>query len=440
MGERTFIDEATLTVVAGSGGDGAASFLREKFKPKGRPDGANGGRGGSVILRVDPQIATLRELARRNLVRAGDGGNGSGRDKTGADADDVIVHVPEGTEVRTESGELLADLVGAGSEFVVAQGGRGGRGNVAFQNVRRRHPSFAERGERGESRTVRMTLKVLADVGLVGFPNAGKSSLLRSVTAATPEVAAYPFTTLSPQLGVAEAAGRIVLADVPGLIEGAASGKGLGHAFLRHLERCSVLCVVLDAADQIQSAPEALVTLLEELEAYSPVLAEKARIVAVNKIDIADPHVVAATIESAAPRESFAISAETGEGVEALAVRLAELVKIAKGSEVPKSHRTIRLRPGSAKVSISRDEDVWVVSCDIAERLVRRFDLSNPDALAYLQDRFDQLGIEAALSEAGARPGDDVALGDLMFTYEPDQVDHPTPAWTEELDDEEEEA
>lgn len=421
VSERTFIDEITIRVQAGAGGDGAMSYQREKYKPKGKPDGGNGGHGGSIVLRVDPQVSTLRELAREPHRTAPAGGNGSKRDKVGRDAEDVVIAVPNGTEVRAEDGELLADLVGAGTEFVVARGGRGGRGNASFITTRRRSPAFAERGEPGEQRTVQLTLKVLADVGLAGFPNAGKSSLLRAVTAATPEVAAYPFTTLSPQLGVADAAGRIVIADVPGLIEGASEGRGLGHAFLRHLERCPVLCVLLDPTDPERMPGIALPALLDELEAYDPALAARVGLVAITKADLATPEQLDAARNAATARDHVVISAETGDGLPELLERLQGLVAAARATRTDRSRRLIRIRPASAKVAVrAAGTAAWQVECEAAERLLRRFDPSNPDALAYLQDRFDSLGIDAALEAAGARAGDDVRLGELVFTYTPD--------------------
>lgn len=423
MSERTFIDEATIRVTAGSGGDGAMSFQREKYKPKGKPDGGNGGRGGSIIFRVDPQVATLRDLAKEPDRRARAGGDGGKRDKVGRDADDVVITVPEGTEVRAADGELLADLVGAGTEFVVARGGRGGRGNASFASARRRAPAFAERGEPGEQRTVHLTLKVLADVGLAGFPNAGKSSLLRAVTAATPEVAAYPFTTLSPQLGVAAAAGRIVIADVPGLIEGASEGRGLGHAFLRHLERCPVLCVLLDPTDPERDPATALDALLGELEAYDPDLASRARLVAITKADVATEEQLDAAQDAVGDeREHVVISSSSGVGLPQLLERLQALVVHARQARVDRSRRLIRIRPSSVSVSVrAAGPRGWHVGCEAAERLLDRFDASNPDALAYLQDRFESFGIDAALEAAGARSGDDVALGGLVFTYTPDR-------------------
>jgi GTPase len=418
-----FIDEARILVTAGDGGHGSASFLREKHKPKGRPDGGNGGNGGSIILRVDINMATLSDLARNPHHRAGSGVNGSAKHKDGAAGDDRVVLVPDGTMVRDSgSGEVLADLVGHGSEFVVARGGRGGRGNASLATARRRAPGFAERGEEGESRWLALELKVLADVGLVGFPNAGKSSLISKLSAARPKIAAYPFTTLTPNLGVAETGGgRFVIADVPGLIEGASEGRGLGLEFLRHLERCLVLCFVIDV-----SAPEtptaALQALRGELRAHDASFDTRIGVVAANKIDLSTDAVEDARTAAADAGFAFvAVSAETDEGIEELATLLADAVERAvTTTPQPVSHRLIRLRPEEKEVVVEREGNVWRVRSERVERLLQRFDISNPDALLFVQDRFEAFGVEAALSRAGAQPGDDVAIGDLVFEFEPE--------------------
>ncbi|MFP5224411.1 MAG: GTPase ObgE [Actinomycetota bacterium] len=423
MSERGFVDETRLHVAAGSGGDGAMSFLREKFKPKGRPNGGDGGRGGSIILKVDPGLNTLAHLARSPHVKAARGGNGQSSDKFGADAKDVVLAVPDGTEVRSDQGELMADLVGAGTEFVVARGGRGGRGNATLANSRRRAPGFREKGEPGEEAWIRLSLKVLADIGLVGLPNAGKSSLLRAISAARPEVAAYPFTTLTPQLGVIpDLSSRVVVADVPGLIEGAAEGRGLGHAFLKHLERCPVLVMVLDAADETMSADETYQRLSAELEAYDPALRRRMNIAAINKTDIATAEQVAAAQESARARgfQTFAISARDGTGVDSLLEACVSAVQVERSKTTPKDRRLVRIRPESTVVEVVREDQAWRVRCEAAERLLARYDLNEPDALAFVQDRLVALGVERALIRAGAGEGDEVVLGDLVFAFSPD--------------------
>ncbi len=424
--ERTFIDEARVHVAAGRGGDGCASFKREKYRPKGPPDGGNGGDGGSVILRVDANVATLSELARRPHQKADRGRNGSGNHKHGAAGADRVLRVPDGTVVFDDRGAALADLVGRGAEFVAARGGRGGRGNAALATQRRRAPGFAERGEAPEERWLRLELKLLADVGLVGYPNAGKSSLIARLSAARPKVAAYPFTTLSPNLGVAVTGdARFVVADVPGLIEGASTGKGLGHTFLRHLERCLVLCFVLDLA-----APEdpagALDALRAELRAHLPAFDDRPGVVAANKIDLDGASEALPSARAAAGAIGFelvAVSALRGDGVDVLYAALARAVEVARSRTPPEpSHRLIRLRPGSDDVSVERDGDAWRVHGARAERLIARFDVGQPDALAYVQDRLVALGVEAALARAGASEGDEVRIGDVAFEYTPDDA------------------
>ncbi len=422
---REFIDEARILVTAGDGGHGSASFRREKHKPKGKPDGGDGGNGGSVILRVDINIATLSDLARNPHHRAGNGGNGSSHDKHGASAPDVVVLVPDGTVVREKgSGEVLADLVGHNSEFVTARGGRGGRGNRGLATSRRRAPGFSERGEAGESRWLSLELKVLADVGLVGFPNAGKSSLISKLSAARPKIAAYPFTTLTPNLGVAETGGgRFVIADVPGLIEGASEGRGLGLEFLRHLERCLVLCFVIDVSAP-ETPGEALAALRAELRSHDPSFDDRVGVVVGNKIDLSTDAVEESRRAAAEAGFSFvAASAERGDGIEELATLLSDAVERAVTSTPqPVSHRLIRLRPEEKEVRVEREGDVWRVRSERVERLLDRFDIDNSEALSFVQDRFVAFGVEAALTRAGAKQGDDVRIGDLEFEFDPEDA------------------
>ncbi|MBI4730030.1 MAG: GTPase ObgE [Acidobacteria bacterium] len=432
--ERTFVDEARIEVRAGDGGNGATSFLREKYRPRGGPDGGNGGDGGSVILRVAGGVSTLGDVARHPHQRATRGTHGSGKERNGAAGADRIVSVPDGTVVLSESGEALADLVGEGTEFVAARGGRGGRGNAAFATARRRIPGFSERGEPGEERRLLLQLKLLADVGLVGFPNAGKSSLIARLSAARPEVAAYPFTTLSPHLGVAEASGvRYVVADVPGLIEGASGGRGLGLAFLRHLERCLVLCFVLDLAASDAAAGDpaagdpgaALEALRAELRAYREGFDERPGIVAANKIDLPEGRASLEDARASAERAGFGfrpVSALTGEGTEALAVSLGEKVAEARAALPPAcSHALITIRPEERTVAVEPEDGAWRVRSAAAERLVRRLDIANPDAVAYMQDRLAGLGVEAALERAGALERDEVRIGDATFEFFPER-------------------
>ena len=423
--EQAFVDEARIEVRGGDGGSGCVSFAREKHKPKGRPDGGNGGNGGSVILRVDPNVATLADLARNPHQRAERGRNGSGNNKHGASADDRIVLVPDGTVVRESDGGLVADLVGAGSEVVAAAGGRGGRGNGSLVTARRRAPGFAERGDPGEERRLDLELKVIADVGLVGFPNAGKSSLIARLSAARPKVADYPFTTLSPNLGVAEAGDELfVVADVPGLIEGASRGRGLGLAFLRHLERCRLLCFVLDLASEVPP-DEALRALRAELRAHLAAFDERPGVVAANKIDAALSEGAVRSAEVAAKEAGFDFvqaSALRGDGIEELSRVLASAVERARAQQPVRSHKLIRLRPDEDAPVIKREDDAWRVESERAKQLLRRYDLGNAEALAFLQEKLIAEGIEDALSRAGAREGDEVRIGDIAFEFTPEHV------------------
>ncbi len=314
-----FLDRVQIEVHSGAGGDGVVSFRREKFVPKGGPDGGDGGRGGHVILRVDANLGTLLDFRYRRVIRAGRGGHGSGAKKSGRAGKDVVVRVPPGTVVTDEAGAFLGDLTTPGQELIVARGGRGGRGNSHFATPTRRAPRHAESGRPGESRVLVLELKLIADVGLVGMPNAGKSTLLSRISAARPEIAEYPFTTLTPHLGIVQA-GRwesFVAADIPGLIEGASRGKGLGHRFLRHIERTSVLALLVEAPDP--KPEETLAALLAELEAYNPALLERPRLIVRTKADLGgEPW----------ERAEHVISAVTGEGVEELVARMATLVQV----------------------------------------------------------------------------------------------------------------
>jgi len=423
--EQSFVDEARIEVRGGDGGSGCVSFAREKHKPKGRPDGGNGGNGGSVIFRVDPNVATLADLARNPHQRAERGRNGSGNNKHGAAGEHRIVLVPDGTLVKDGNGSVIADLVGAGSEVVAAAGGRGGRGNGSLVTARRRAPGFAERGDPGEERRLDLELKVIADVGLVGFPNAGKSSLIAQLSAARPKVADYPFTTLSPNLGVAEAGDQLfVVADVPGLIEGASKGRGLGLAFLRHLERCRVLCFVLDLASEVPP-DEALRALRGELRAHLAAFDDRPGVAVANKIDAALSEGAVGSAEVAAKEAGFGFiqtSALRGDGIEELSKVLASAVDRAREQQPLRSHKLIRLRPDEEAPVITREDEAWRVESERAEQLLRRYDLGNPEALAFIQEKLIAEGFEDALSRAGAREGDEVRIGDIAFEFTPEHI------------------
>ena len=350
-----FADHVTVTVQAGNGGNGCASVHREKFKPLGGPDGGNGGRGGDVIFEVDPGMATLLDLHRRPVRRAGNGKQGSGSHRSGANGADLIVAVPDGTVVKTDHGEVLADLVGARTRYVAAQGGHGGLGNAALASPRRRAPGFALRGEPGTGYTLVLELKTVADAGLIGFPNAGKSSLIAAMSAARPKIANYPFTTLTPHLGVVEAGEtQYVVADVPGLIPGASGGKGLGLEFLRHVERCVVLVHVLDCAAGPAGEPDRdpvtdLDTIEAELAAYADAtgadLADRPRIVALNKIDVPVAREAAArarAVLTGRGLEVHEISAATHEGVREFTFAVGRVVAAARAGPSSRSSGSAR--------------------------------------------------------------------------------------------------
>ena len=331
-----FADEALLRVTGGNGGHGCASIRREKFKPLGGPDGANGGRGGDVILEVDPGVSTLLDFHRRPVRRGGNGKPGEGSNRTGAEGADLVIGVPDGTVVKTSDGEVLADLIGAGTRFIAAAGGKGGLGNAALASPRRKAPGFALKGEPGEERELVLELKSIADVGLVGFPSAGKSSLIAAMSAARPKIADYPFTTLIPNLGVAEAGEvQFVIADVPGLIPGASQGKGLGLEFLRHIERCAALVHVIDCATEEPGRdPITDLDVLEtELAAYEAAtgadLSGRPRLVALNKIDVPEARELADMVKetlTARGLQVFEVSAATREGLRELGFAMAGLV------------------------------------------------------------------------------------------------------------------
>jgi GTP-binding protein len=436
-----FADHVTVTVKAGDGGHGCASVHREKFKPLGGPDGGNGGRGGDVIVEVDPGMATLLDLHRRPVRRAGNGKQGSGSNRNGADGADLVVTVPDGTVVKMPDGEVLADLVGAGTRYVAAQGGRGGLGNAALASPRRRAPGFALRGEPGTEHTLVLELKTVADAGLVGFPNAGKSSLISAMSAARPKIANYPFTTLTPHLGVVEAGEtQYVVADVPGLIPGASSGKGLGLNFLRHVERCVVLVHVLDCAAGLAGEPDRdpvsdLDTIEAELAAYAEAtgadMAGRPRIVALNKIDVPAAREAAGRareVLAARGLEVREISAATHEGVRELAFAVGHLVAAARAAAPrPEPTRQV-IRPpaaGGPEFEVVRTgENSFLVRGHKPARWVRQTDFSNAEAVGYLGDRLARLGVEQALAEAGAQAGAEVAIGDaddaVVFDWDPD--------------------
>jgi GTP-binding protein len=436
-----FADQATLRVKAGDGGNGCASIHREKFKPLGGPDGGNGGRGGDVIFEVDPGTATLLDFHRRPVRRAGRGKQGSGSNRNGANGADLVVRVPDGTVVKAADGAVLADLIGAGTRFVAARGGRGGLGNAALASPRRKAPGFALRGEPGAEHALLLELKTVADAGLVGFPNAGKSSLIAAMSAARPKIGDYPFTTLIPHLGVVEAGQtQFVVADVPGLIPGASRGKGLGLDFLRHVERCSVLVHVLDCAagpaGEPGRDPVADLDVIEaELAAYADLtgagLVDRPRLVALNKIDVPAAREVA---ESAAAELTgrgltvCQVSAASHEGVRELAYRIGDVVAAARAAAPPPEPTRQVIRPAPAGGPefevVTLGGNSFAVRGEKPHRWVLQTDFGNDEAVGFLADRLARLGVEQALTEAGATAGAEVMIGDgpdaVVFDWDPD--------------------
>ena len=435
-----YADRALLRVKAGDGGHGCASVHREKFKPLGGPDGGNGGRGGDVILEVHPSMATLLDFHRRPVRRATNGKQGSGSNRNGAAGADLVIRVPDGTVVKTEDGEVLADLIGAGTRYIATRGGRGGLGNAALASTRRKAPGFALRGEPGAEISLVLELKTVADAGLVGFPNAGKSSLIGALSAAKPKVGDYPFTTLIPHLGMVEAGDtQFVVADVPGLIPGASQGRGLGLDFLRHVERCAVLVHVLDCAAPAQDPdrdPVADYEVIEaELAAYQDDtgadLSGRPRIIALNKIDVPEAREIASHARQAFTDRGLAVyevSAATREGLRELAFALAAVVAEVRAAAPVAEPSRVVIRPqpaGGPDFEIERTgENTFLVRGDKPWRWVQQTDFSNDEAVGYLADRLAKLGVEEALTEAGADDGAEVLIGSdddaVVFDWAPD--------------------
>jgi len=412
-----FVDEAQLNVRGGDGGFGCVSFRREGPVAFGGPNGGDGGDGGDVWLEADHNVASLLAFRDHPHRRAGDGANGMGKDQHGRRGSDLVVRVPEGTVIREMyTGEVLADLSVHGSRFRAARGGRGGRGNARFLSNRRRAPRFAEQGEHGEESWLALELKLMADVALVGFPNAGKSTLISAVSAAKPKVADYPFTTLEPHLGVVRVGddSEFVMADIPGIIEGASEGRGLGHRFLRHIERARVLCVLVDLAPMDGRLPDdQLAVLVDELGRFRPELLERPRLVVGTKLDAADKATVASWSGSA-------MSAVTGAGVREVLGRLATLVAGAR-AEAPREQGEVVIRPDPQGASVERtgDNEFRLTGREV-ERAVALSDVTTPDALVYIEERLRTAGVLRLLARAGATDGAVVRIGEFEFDYHPE--------------------
>ncbi|WP_018024458.1 GTPase ObgE [Corynebacterium ulceribovis] len=440
-----FIDRVVLHLQAGDGGHGANSILREKFRPMGGPDGGNGGHGGDIFLEVDPQVHTLLDFHFHPHIKATRGANGAGDNRAGARGDDQVLKVPTGTVVLDDDGEVLADLVHPGERFLAARGGFGGLGNAALVSKYRRAPGFALLGEPGEQRDLTLELKSMADVGLVGFPSAGKSSLVSTLSAAKPKIGDYPFTTLQPNLGVVNVGhDAFTIADVPGLIPGASEGKGLGLDFLRHIERCAVLAHVVDcAALEVDRNPVSDIKALEaELSAYESELSSdvglddlmsRPRIIVLNKIDVPDAREMAELQEDELKEEFgwpvFAVSTATHEGLQQLKYALAETVQAYRKEHplIPEKKvggTVIRPRAVDDKGDFTIKPDPfnaggYVVVGEKPERWIRQTDFENDEAVGYLGDRLAKLGVEKKLFEMGAVPGCLVSIGDITFEWEP---------------------
>jgi GTP-binding protein len=406
-----FVDEVTVYARGGRGGNGSASLHSEPFKPRGGPDGGDGGDGGSVVFEVTRGVHDLSALADRPHRYAANGSAGRSANRHGATGKDLVVPVPDGTVVADDEG-LVADLVGEGARAVVARGGRGGRGNAAFAGPRNRVPRTAEPGEAGEERRLSVELRTVADIGLVGLPNAGKSTLLSRLTAARPKIANYPFTTLSPNLGVAgDDEERMVVADIPGLIEGASRGRGLGHRFLRHIVRCRALVLVVDLSAEDPVAD--LATLRDELEAYAPELVERPSVVVGTKADLVDE---GSSIAGRLAPSALAVSAMTGEGIDALLDRLGILAAEGEAAAPPREPFVV-LRPGRPRFTVERERGGWRVRGQRVERWVLETDLDDERSVAELQRRLAREGVDRRLRELGARPGDEVAVGSSVFEF-----------------------
>ncbi len=413
-----FLDQVRIAVKGGDGGRGMISFRREAHVPRGGPDGGDGGRGGSVVLRVDPNTTTLSELRFRKTIAAESGAGGGGKNKSGRAGADTIVQVPEGTiVVDRATGERVADLVTAGEELVVARGGQGGRGNARFVSSTRRVPRIAEDGSPGEAHELDLELKLIADVGLAGLPNAGKSSLLAALTRAHPKIADYPFTTLSPNLGVARLEDReLVIADIPGLIEGAHSGAGLGEEFLRHLERTRLLVHVVDLARDDPLVDIAVVD--AELAAYGRGLMDRPRLYALNKLDLFEARQRAPQVTAALGPSAIAVSAATGEHVPELQKRIF--------AACPPRDATAPVAPGERRIafegrgrdwSVKKEKDGYRVRGDRVERLAAGIDWESPDAAAYFQRLLQKNGIEKELRRLGVSDGDTVRIGAKVLEW-----------------------
>ena len=423
-----FVDEARIFIEGGRGGDGCTSFLREKYRPKGGPDGGSGGKGGDVVIEATNSVRTLSEFARQRHFRAGPGRRGGSRDKKGGRGSDTVVIVPPGTVVRDADGRVVADLLEAGQKFIAACGGRGGRGNASLVSEAGPLPRFAEKGEPGAAGEVAMELKLVADVAIVGFPNAGKSTLISRISRARPKIADYPFTTLEPNLGVVVGEDSdFVVTDVPGLVEGAHQGRGMGIAFLRHIERASVILYLIDMSPATGRRPvDDLAVLEAELAGYKEALVRRRKLAAANKMDVNpdEAEVDALRLECGARGlELFEISAVTGQGIEALVHAMAAEVERAGEIGLMTGEQVVFDQVSEEDaMCVTRQEGRFIVTGKRPERLVRMTDWSNDEARTYLAAKLKDAGVEDMLADAGAGAGDEVEIAGMSFEYVPDSA------------------
>lgn len=416
-----FVDHARIFVKGGDGGNGIVAFRREKYVPMGGPAGGDGGRGGNVIFRADEGLRTLMDFKYNKHFKALRGAHGQGKNMHGASGEDIIARVPVGTIIKDDdNGEIIADLTISGQEVVVARGGRGGRGNARFASARNKAPSLAENGEPGEERWIRLELKLLADVGLVGFPNAGKSTLISRISAARPKIADYPFTTLVPNLGVVITKNKdtFVVADIPGLIEGAHEGAGLGHDFLRHIERTRVLLFLLDAAEtEGRDVLEDYRTLREELEKYNSILLKRPFLVVANKMDLSGTAEKLEKLQEELGDNVLGVSAVTGIGIDELIGKTFELLKSIPEEEIVGEEPVIRRYEEEKPFEINVVDGIFEVSGKRIEKLLIMTNFNSDESLQRFQRIIEKIGLEDALREKGIKEGDTVRIKDLEFDY-----------------------
>ncbi|MDD5338940.1 MAG: GTPase ObgE [Dehalococcoidales bacterium] len=418
------IDQIEIRIKAGDGGNGAVSFRREMYVPFGGPDGGNGGKGGDVIIQADNSTDTLREFKHHRLYKAENGHNGAGRKKYGRNGQDLILNVPAGTIITTEEDGVevtVADLENAGDKIIIAEGGKGGWGNVHFKSSTNQVPRLAQKGEKGEEKTLKLEMRVIADVGVIGYPNAGKSTLLTAASAAKPKVADYPFTTLEPELGVVDIGmERFVLAEIPGLIEGAHLGKGLGHDFLRHTKRTKILIHIISGASDTPT--EDLVRVNNELAMFDTALAQKPQIVAVNKIDLPEVQenleIINSEFEGAGIKARY-ISAATGEGVKELMEAAFELLKKQAAVKKPEAPgKVFHPQPKEARVTVTKEEDTWVIHAPGLDRLYAGNGVTKGELRWQLNYQLDKYNVNSTLEKAGVKAGDKVRCGDLIWEWD----------------------